>query len=214
MYVFKQCTLVLAVLVVALSTVASAGLGPTSPPPGLVGEAGQRMWARATAGAAKAADIAHELVPGSNRDCLEAVFLKVLAGYKIAASGEDGIEVRIEPSKKPAALDALARNRDDKCTGGGDGGATVEAMARFSLEHGEWDTSPQFRVEASEAVRYLYGRSAARLTPESPGVLHLLKLGILVPAAEGAAAAPAGVGLPIINPELFMPRKADPNQGT
>ncbi|HZI06199.1 MAG TPA: hypothetical protein VEZ71_19360 [Archangium sp.] len=215
--------LLLAVLTMA--TLAQAALGPTSPPPGLAGPKGARMWTVITTRANKAAEVAHAFNPKSSKACLESIFLRVFGRIEAVASGDDGLPVTVHPDKKDAFRKALDDNRDQNCTGG-DGGATVQAMADFSLANEEWDLASDFRGpsesrasipalsgERAEALRYLYTRAAPSMRPSSPSVLELLKLGILVPApAAAGAAAPAGVGLPIINPELFMPRR-EPKPG-
>jgi hypothetical protein len=62
-------------------------------------------------------------------------------------------------------------------------------------------------------MRYLYDRAQPSMTPKSPSVIELLRLGILIPAADGAAAAASAV-MPVLNPRLFIPRDSDPRDGT
>lgn len=186
----------LPLLAVILST-----LGPSTPPPGMRPEA----WAEAWKEASWAAKEAKRSTPDANEDCMRAVFLHMLASQRIDASGNAGLPHVVAPTKKRDAKAALEKHRDDNCKGG-DGGATVSAVLRFATENPEWDTRPM-RAQAE----YLYRVAQPSMRPGSAVLQGLLGLGLLVPAAGEAAAAPAQVPLPIINPRLFM---REPRDGT
>ncbi|MFY0567085.1 hypothetical protein ACN28E_25050 [Archangium lansingense] len=225
---FKHSIRSLPLLGVLVATLAQAALGPTNPPPQLAGKEGAKLWKEATTLARAAAKVAHTFNPKSNIQCLEAVFLRRFASIGAMDTPEDGLPATIQKGKRPDFYKALDKNRDDECSGGDDGGATVQAMADFSVKNPYWDESTKgafrgppvessalpapFAGERGEAIRYLYGRFAPSMTPTSPSVLEMLKLGILVPVSEGAAAAAATVMLPILNPEMFM-RRQEPKPG-
>lgn len=198
-----------------------AAIGPSSPPPGWSGTESQweAVWNRSDFYAKKAS----KLVKGASQKCLHGVLLRVLGFIEAqvsadAVKGEPDVRMTVHPKDRARFDDALKRNRDEQC--GPPGGSAVvesaEALARLGTQEADWafDSYPGeklTRADLGDGISYLYERAKPKLTPTTPWLLELLKLGIFVPAVEGAKAAASGVALPILNPQLFMKREAGPN---
>ena len=208
---------VLVVVAVLAGGNANAELGPESPPPGITSSAWKDVWARAS----KAGNGAAKLVKGTKLECLVAVFLRLLGDVEVGTS-EDVVRgitiakelpVTVHPKGAKRFLQALERERDERCRDdGGSGGANAEAVARYVTEVPEWDVTPLSnlkgarRANASESIEYLLSLPGAvqpRVGRED-FLIHLFKAGVLLPAMRRAAAA-SGV-VPIINPCLLDPR--------
>lgn len=180
-------------------------------PPGWSGEA--PAWTKLYQRADKFARIASKLAKGSSVDCLRAVLLKVLIATEIGTSldsSDHGLARNVSKSSAPKLRKYAEQERDNSCNGpsGGNAGANVEAMAKLPEEVPEWETAP-LRAE----LVYLYDLAKPKATPSTPWVVELLKAGILVPVAEGASRAAAGLMMPILDPSRFGKPKYDPQDG-
>jgi hypothetical protein len=188
-------------MVLLLSSLAhAAALGPSNPPPGVASEA----WGKMTGRADWVARSVAKLAPGANKECVYAVVLELLGEVEVAWSQDEkgrgqGTKRSVAKGREAAFSDALKKNSLDSCGGGGGGStALVESLKgvlRFTADQEGWDVANHEKLKR-EVVRAAQG---------------LVGMGLFAPAAGGAA-VPAGVPLPILNPELFMPRER--NDGT
>jgi hypothetical protein len=195
----------LTVGVVALlwSAEVHAALGPGTAPPGVTASAWNQMAGRAE----WVAESVAKLAPNANKACVYAVVLELLGAHEVGLSqdvsgrGLDTPRLRRTVAKghETSFSDALKKNVDDQCGGGGGGLAeTLRGVLRFAAEQAEWD------IANYDALK----RDVSR------AVEMLVKLGVIMPAAEGAAAATGTISLPVLDPALFMPKKHDPLDGT
>jgi hypothetical protein len=199
-------------LVLFITTAAQAQYAPSTPPEGITKTAWKEHWSRAH----WAMEEAMRKNPNADRGCLFAVFMHHLVTMEIDAS-LDGASRAVRKDAAKALREKMDKYRSDNCNGGGgNGGATVSAALDFATDEPDWYASHDPRnskVAFQGEVAWLYERHKSGMRRDTPIILRMLQLGILVPAVEGAAAMPASIPLPIINPSLFMPKR-DPNQGT
>lgn len=177
----------------------AAALGPTNPPPGITPAAWQQMTGRAGWVARSVATLARKV----NHECVFAVALELLGETERAwsedAPGRAGAPRTVAAGREKDFTRTLKQNSEDQCGGPGGGlTGTVRGVLRFAAEQSEWQEANFERLK-TDVWR------AAEV---------LVKMGAFVPVADGAATLPAGVSLPMLNPELFMPRRSNPRDGT
>ena len=195
----------LALLVATTTAQAHAALGPSSPPPGVTSSA----WNRMTGRAEWVAESVTKIAPKADKPCVYAVVLELLGLAQVEVSLDvKGRRADTPPLRRSVAKgqessfsEALKRNVDDQCKGGSGGGLaeSLRGVLKFAQDQGEWDT------ENYEALKRKVIHAAEAM----------IKLGIFVPAVERAVTLPAApsVGLPVLNPSLFMSKEHDPRDG-
>lgn len=189
-------------LLLLSATANAAPLGPGNPPPGAndFRRMAQRAdWVR---------DSVLKVAPSANGRCIYAVALELVGLAELAwsddvtARGNRPRSVRKgEAEEFKKSLRDNARNECEDWRGPpGSGGMyeTVRGLLSFAADENGWMSSNHERLKVDVM------RAAEAF----------VKMGAFVPVAEGAAALPAGISLPILNPELFMPRQAQPGDGT
>jgi hypothetical protein len=200
MAVFRIAPLMLALMAGS----AHAALGPTNPPPGVTPAAWKQMTGRADWVARSVSNLS----PKANRACVYAVVLRLLGGseleYSLDVTGRQAetpsMRRSVAKGKETDFSESLERNVEEECGGPRGGGLaeTLNGVFRFTADNAEWEVANYERLKGDVS------RAAEAL----------VKMGAFLPATEAAASATAGMGLPMLNPELFMPRRADPHDGT
>lgn len=186
----------LALLLVLLSSPAFASLGPSNPPPGVTSKAWSEMLGRA----AWVRDSVKKFSPNAKVGCIEAVALDLLGAIEVGWSTDPkgrgvGTKRTVAKGQEDAFKRALKDNADKACKDDGDGSGGLQSSVRGLLEWAdrqeEWTSSGYGRLKA-DMLHSIHG---------------FMALGSIVPAAEGGVAAFPSISLPILNPELFMPRE-------
>lgn len=183
----------LALLLVLLSSPAFAQLGPGRPPPGA------NEFRRMSQRAEWVRDAVLKVAPRANGRCIYAVALEMVGLAELAwsdnvvARGKHPRSVRkgeAEAFKRSLHENARSECYDDNMRGPPGGMyETTKGLLTFASDQEDWMKANYERLKV-DVIQALEG---------------FAKMGTLVPAAEGGAAAFPVLSLPILNPDLFMP---------
>ena len=183
---------VLLCLLLSSTSYGQVALGPDSPPPGTSRQAWSRVWERAT----KATKQAFGGLTEKQRECgmfpvLVTLWSRIAVMPHFTRGGRLTQEPLFDERQRPHAREAFDKYEKDKCKDDDNGPGTPLGLAwrSFTDARPDWESSSDFGPPLFPG-----------LAPNQMGVAgEAVKAGsVLVPAARGAVAAPAGTALPLL----------------
>lgn len=224
-----------------MSHVAAAAHSPTTPPPGWTGNPAEwaELYQRGDHYAKKAHRFVKGANLDCIRSMLIELLVGIEIDYALDPANQPSSTAKVKLSPDDPAMNTNKGNakrlrnhardeRENACRppSGGSPTANAEAVARLFKDEPDWEVDPLpgkkgrkaptrlNRTTAQEVINGVLTQERPALTTSSPWVVQMMKLGIFVSpgGALVGAAASGGVPLPILNPELFRAREADPYQ--